>query len=277
MGADRRAPSIDPLGSVGALLPSPPLAAYVAHYWFNLGPAQATTVLLPEGCIDVVMEQTYQQTRVTVYGSVTARTTLALTPGARYVGVQFRPAATRHFLDMAAHVLTDGALDGHGIVRWDMAPALDAHDPLKAIARLDAALSRHLERLQPAPSRIDHLVTALEAVHGALRIDELARRFGVSRRQIERDFLDTVGLAPKAFADILRFCHASRLVSARTPLSIAAQYAGYADQSHLTREFRRFAGLTPTAYARGDVAFLQDSKVLIDEDDGFPFVEEPLL
>ncbi len=233
-------------------------------------------MLLPEGCIDVVLEQTWQRTRVTVYGSVTARTTLALTPGARYVGVQFRPAATRHFLDVAAHVLTDCALDGHGIVRWDMAPVLDARDPREAIVRLDAALGRHLARVQPESSRIDRLVATLEAAHGRLRIDDLAHRFGVSRRQLERDFLDTVGLAPKAFADILRFCHASRLVSARLPLALAAQYAGYADQSHLTREFRRFAGLTPTAYARGDVAFLQDSKVLIDDDDGFPFVEEPL-
>lgn len=274
--AERAPAGIEGEPSVGSVRPSPPLAAYVNHYWFSLRPARAATTLRPDGCVDVVLEQTTQRTRVTVYGSVTARTTLALTPGARYVGVQFRPAAARHFVDVAANALTDCALDGHGIVRWDVAPALDAHDPRAAIARLDRALSRHLARLQPASLRIDRVVTALEAVHGRIRIDELARRFGVSRRQIEREFLDTVGLAPKAFADILRFGHATRLVRARTPLSVAAQCAGYADQSHLTREFRRLAGLTPAACVRGDVAFLQDSKVPTADDDGFLDVEEPL-
>lgn len=256
--------------AVGAVRPSAPLAAFVDHYWFSAQAGAPVTVLLPDGRVDVVLEATPAGASVAVYGSVTARTSVALQPRARYVGVQFRPGAARHFIDAAAHELTDRAVGGERALRFDPARALDAASPQSVIACLDAALRRRLARLQPVPTRIDHAIDSVARAQGQVRIDALAAHVGVSRRQIERDFLDAVELAPKAFAAILRLRHASAWVRAGHPIAEAALAAGYADQAHLSRDFQRYAGLSPTAYARGDVAFLQDRKSLPGDDDGLP-------
>jgi len=51
----------------------------------------------------------------------------------------------------------------------------------------------------------------------------------------------------KILARVLRMQRAVRLVSAGTPLVVAAADAGYADQAHLTREVKALTGVTPAA------------------------------
>jgi AraC-like DNA-binding protein len=62
---------------------------------------------------------------------------------------------------------------------------------------------------------------------------------------------DACGVTPKRLASVLRFERAVRLARSRTSRSwsqIAAE-CGYADHAHLTREFQRFAGESPSAWA----------------------------
>jgi AraC-like DNA-binding protein len=46
----------------------------------------------------------------------------------------------------------------------------------------------------------------------------------------------------------LRLRSARRLLAAGVPAATAAAEAGFADQPHLTRWFRRYYGVTPAAY-----------------------------
>lgn len=67
-----------------------------------------------------------------------------------------------------------------------------------------------------------------------------------------------MGLSPRLFAEIARFQRAAHwLAHTDLPLAEIAAALDYADQSHLTRAFTRFAG-QPPARARRDVAFVQD-------------------
>ena len=71
--------------------------------------------------------------------------------------------------------------------------------------------------------------------------------------------VETVGVSPKFFCSITRFRHAARLLQrASASLAGVAFESGYSDQSHMSHEFKRLADSSPAAYARGDVAFLQD-------------------
>jgi AraC-like DNA-binding protein len=65
-----------------------------------------------------------------------------------------------------------------------------------------------------------------------------------------------VGVAPKLACRVARFRAAVSLLHdrPRTDLSAVAFDAGYADQPHLTREFRALAGMTPGAYRRRHAA-----------------------
>jgi AraC-like DNA-binding protein len=110
-------------------------------------------------------------------------------------------------------------------------------------------------------------------VHGFLHLSQLqtdvrdaATRLGRSARTLQRKVRTSTGLSPKQLLSVERFQRAVRIVSA--PNAKLAHVAGdlkFADQAHLTREFRRHAGLTPGAFRKiwGDspglaVRFFQD-------------------
>src|SRR5260221_13363298 len=82
------------------------------------------------------------------------------------------------------------------------------------------------------------------------RTHDIATEIGGSRKHSTRRFVNEIGLAPKTLALMLRFhraCTLARTGAAGTWAAVAAE-AGYADQAHLTRDFRVFAGETPTEW-----------------------------
>lgn len=86
---------------------------------------------------------------------------------------------------------------------------------------------------------------------GTARLTEVSGR---SRFALYRAFRDLHGLTPSEYQRQLRLRCARRLLEAgRTPAEAAAE-AGFADQSHLTRWFRRYYAITPARFrdaARG--------------------------
>jgi AraC-like DNA-binding protein len=78
-------------------------------------------------------------------------------------------------------------------------------------------------------------------------VSALASAFGLSRRQIDRRFLTTLGRTPREFRRIARFARAWRLAGAARVKSWAAlaASAGYFDQAHLIRDFRLLTSETP--------------------------------
>lgn len=76
---------------------------------------------------------------------------------------------------------------------------------------------------------------------GNLRMSDLEKAMGWSRRQIERRFLDDVGVPPKVFAAVARFRRAEAMLRAGVSPAEVALACGYYDQSHLVNEIRRFS------------------------------------
>jgi AraC-like DNA-binding protein len=118
---------------------------------------------------------------------------------------------------------------------------------------------------------IDTAISALMLERGQITITELADRCQVSKRQLEREFRSKARTSPKLLSQLMRFRHV-RDALWRDPslnLSELALEAGYADQAHFTREFRRLAQRTPREFVlnmkatretlnASGVAFLQD-------------------
>ena len=99
-------------------------------------------------------------------------------------------------------------------------------------------------------ARIRDLIqdSAGEAGGGELTTDDLAAAVGCSRYAAYRAFRQAYGLSPSDYQRQLRVRTARRLLSAgAAPAEVAAD-AGFADQAHLTRWFRRYYGVTPGAY-----------------------------
>ncbi|WP_410634089.1 helix-turn-helix domain-containing protein [Amycolatopsis sp. cmx-4-83] len=87
------------------------------------------------------------------------------------------------------------------------------------------------------------------AARGRVRVDGLAEELGWSRKRLWSRFGSQLGLTPKRAAQLVRFDHAAHLLATGHTAATVAARSGYADQSHLHREARAIAGLTPTELA----------------------------
>ncbi|MBB6098681.1 AraC-like DNA-binding protein [Deinobacterium chartae] len=132
--------------------------------------------------------------------------------------------------------------------------------PLEREGRALAAFSRLLLRqargVRPPPAAVDSGAVRvardyLEAHYArGVTLEELARAAGLSPFHLSRRFHLEVGLPPHAYQTLLRVRQASRLLRAGLAPAQVALEVGFADQSHLTRVFRRHHGVTPALYAR---------------------------
>jgi transcriptional regulator GlxA family with amidase domain len=80
-----------------------------------------------------------------------------------------------------------------------------------------------------------------------LRIHEIAKRIGISRRSLERRFEADIKKNPRDAYLFLRLNHASLLLAQtnRTVAEVAVS-TGFCDASHLSRVFKRRHGMTPS-------------------------------
>ena len=81
-----------------------------------------------------------------------------------------------------------------------------------------------------------------------------AETVNLGPRQLHRMSLRAFGYAPKTLAKVLRFDRALALARGGTPFATVAAVAGYADQAHLSRDVRRFAGVPLSTLVRAQVA-----------------------
>jgi AraC-like DNA-binding protein len=133
-----------------------------------------------------------------------------------------------------------------------------------------SSLREHLIELRRPSLQLDlfelYLLNRLPAIRGVhpaiaaslatLQPDEdvssMVERSGFSHRRFIELFVESVGLSPKKFMRVRRFQRVLKLLKAQPKAAWAqlALDAGYADQPHLNREFREFAGLAPEDYRR---------------------------
>lgn len=96
----------------------------------------------------------------------------------------------------------------------------------------------------------EYLETAV--VVGA-RLEELEQVSGCDRWQLSRDFRVLLGTSPYRYLQQRRVDLAKQLLREGATLADAAHGAGFADQSHFGRTFRKAVGLTPKEWLRSDL------------------------
>lgn len=238
--------------------PRGPLSRYISHYWLSLSNDAPVYTALPDGCVDLVIEVARDDYDAWIYGSTTQPTEIACSRGAHYLGIRFQPGQGRHFMDAAACEITDARAELHDLMQFPAEAVASRIAAGTLFSQLDEVLIAMLSRSPPMMSLVDHVIQYVEARHGVVSIEDVARHFGKSRRQIERTFPQAVGVPLKFFCTLSRLRHAARLIAQprRRSLTAIASDAGYSDQAHMTRDFRRLAGATP-GQLRQDDAFFQ--------------------
>jgi AraC-like DNA-binding protein len=110
-------------------------------------------------------------------------------------------------------------------------------------------LARRVRARPPVDPQVAHAWRRTLAGRGRVRIDGLADEVGWSRQRLWHRFRSQLGITPKRAAQLVRFDHAAHLLAAGHAAAGVAAESGYVDQSHLHREVKAFAGLTPAAVA----------------------------
>jgi AraC family transcriptional regulator len=104
------------------------------------------------------------------------------------------------------------------------------------------------------PCRIRRAVALMEANFDAkLSRKEMARAAGLSVSHFSKLFTQCIGLSPHQYLVRCRLRHAEKLLlKLEQSLSIVdvAAEAGFADQAHFSRHFRRAYGVSPLAFRR---------------------------
>jgi len=116
--------------------------------------------------------------------------------------------------------------------------------------RLDIFESLLVARLPRIHGLHPAVAHALEQFTTTADVREVVRQTGYSHRRFIALFQRAVGLTPKLYCRVLRFQHGLELTAAeQSPSRVdVAIIAGYSDQPHFNRQFREFAGLTPSEY-----------------------------
>jgi AraC-like DNA-binding protein len=190
-----------------------------------------------------------------IVGPQTAPRIDTLAPGTTVVGVRFRLGAAPSVLGLPASELVDLTVPAYELWRGLAAVVAErvaaADTPEEASAVLEAAV---LNRAAEAPDPVVAEVAERLLPGRTGDVAALPRALSISERQLRRRVDNGIGLAPKVVQRILRFQGFLALAHGRdgdpTELARLAAEAGYADQSHLSRESVRLGGLAPAALMR---------------------------
>lgn len=240
-------------------LPAPePVAQLVQWFWipeWNIEPGRTSRqhVIAYPGCNLVV-----EPGGVVLAGPTTRAGHQDLTGKGWAVGALLRPAAVPLLADDPAalqDVESDFRAAGlHGAVAAAMSP-LEEHDGGNHRERAVAAFAGWLASFAgPALSEeallANRMMDLLATDRAVLRLEDAASALAVSSRTLQRVARKYIGLSPAALIRRRRLQDAAeraRLDPTADLAAIAAE-SGYADHAHLTNDFRRYLGFTPSSY-----------------------------
>jgi AraC-like DNA-binding protein len=103
-----------------------------------------------------------------------------------------------------------------------------------------------LQAAKPEPRAVKQVRDRLETgFEQNISLRELSNLTGLSPFHLTRVFRNATGLPPHGYLSQVRIQQAKTLLSRGMPPARVAFETGFADQSHLTRQFKRFTGVTP--------------------------------
>ena len=222
------------------IAPSPAFADSIECFWSTAAEAGETTHrVAPDGCADIVLSSDGPM----LVGAMTAFQDVS-NCGVT-VGVRFRPAMWPAQFRIPAHRLTDRIVPLEDLWGSRARALRDRVDPEAGIDQIARVFESMLQPV-PAANPFQLAVHWMQRHHGAVAMDDLARRAGLIVRQLRRVSLEQAGLSPKFLARVLRFRRAASRLGSDAAAGLALE-CGYYDQAHFINEFREFSGRTPSS------------------------------
>ncbi len=216
-------------------------------------PGRSSTLLMPEGTLCVINPGVVHEGRAGLEGGWSYR---MFYPSPQLVARALDINRTPPAIDQ--HVLLDDELYQQFFAMHRASHTVE--DQLERESRtlmfLRQLFIRHGQAPCAEPQRRQPRTVALvkailhDRCTEPVSIAELAAETGVSETQVIRSFSATIGLAPHAYLIALRIERAKQFIRRGETLTDVAALAGFSDQSHLNRHFKRLTGISPGHFAQ---------------------------
>jgi AraC-like DNA-binding protein len=226
----------------------PSLFGLVHRFWWSESPgATPSELILPTGRAQLIFGVHPDDVPwALVAGPRSMPTTSDSSGNRRLVGVAFCAGGTCAFFGPVSAGLVDHNTDLELLWGGDgerLIAQLHGLSGPAALHRIEQALVRRVD----GDALGEPVIRAERAIRSGMAIGRIATEVGQSRARLSTRFRANIGFGLKHYERIHRF---ERTVLAlrsphSSPLATIAAHLGYADQAHLTREVRAFAGVTP--------------------------------
>jgi AraC-like DNA-binding protein len=249
--------------------PAPPLRQLVRQITYQAGEQPCTSVekILPSPSASLWVNLNRDEFRCLEGGRILS------IPGAMLAGPRSRPLVTE-FEQGRAHVSVAFAAGAAASFFGPLTVTADELVPLELLWGRHGAVLREqllaagtpdamlgvleetlLRRVTGSGNADQAVATAARELSGGKRVADVADGLGMLPRTLRRRFSAQIGLTPKRFARVQRMQRVVRALDGHSQVNwcdVASEH-GYADQPHLTDEFRALADVTPREYLRSRV------------------------
>lgn len=233
--------------------PAPCLKPFIEIFWsiFSKGASgRSFYEIFPDSNVKLVFRFSSTACRMVLMGPASDKATVEIDGAADYIGFRFRPGQAPRLADINIAELVNSHAD---IYEFN-------GESIQSLADRLLAASNHAKRqrimedavggslIAPVPDQRCLRASSLLDDHGGqLTVKELANKVGIHVRSLERLFQAALGITPKMMTRLIRLRKAMLHIHEKrfTTLADLAHACGYADQSHMIREFRQLTGRLP--------------------------------
>ena len=191
-----------------------------------------------------------------LYGQISEFKNVCLRNETGLIIVVFQPTGINQLMGIPAHELNDSIIRTEYIFNKQgrqlyekLAEQFTIQDKLRLLNAF--FLEQLAKRMVPDDSLLRAALNFIVKNKGLISSNQLVKLTGYTERQVERKFMESVGINPKKFSNIVKlhtFLKELKSNQNNKNLTSMAYEAGYADQSHLIKEFKKITGMTPKIY-----------------------------
>ncbi|MCX4294859.1 MAG: helix-turn-helix transcriptional regulator [Prevotella sp.] len=239
--------------------PAEELRGYVRYYWVEERAEPAKVLTFPIGCPQIIFHRKSQlyipdvgefQDRFVISGQVNFPAHIQSEGALETIVAVFYPHTLGMFIDTPPSAIYNLEISGDDLDKRDLnelaSRVFQCERTEDCIVLIENWL---LSRIRPTlnMARIKDAVKCL-MVSPSVRVNTLADRACLGKKQFERVFREQVGMNPKEYARVVRFQKSLWLLQLGYEDYVGIAYkVGYSDQSHFIREFKAMSGYTPAS------------------------------
>jgi AraC-like DNA-binding protein len=253
------------------IIPCKELQPYIGRIWAfesKTGiPDNDLKIIAPNGKIKLIIQynnnlkstignkiKNTQENSLIVIGQSTIPAIIESKTEVGTIGIEFKPFSVYKFFNFPLNEITNQVIDISDIVGHDryklQEKIMDVMKVEEKIKIVEKFLLNQLNLLERNNYIIEYAINTILLSNGLLRINELCKNLGYTKRHVDRIFHEFLGIGPKEFTCITRFQTFYKNFHSAENFKITDLYDSYYDQSHFIKEFSRFTGYSPGEYLK---------------------------